>query len=94
MVNATGRWPLLVVTLWSVLGLFAGCALLAFTFLDMAVAGDLGLGIDSDIQFPPVDSVNYTLAGFWYFHESTVLTGPHLSLPLALLWLTLSALLM
>lgn len=94
MVNAPGRWPSLVVTVWNVLSLFAGLALLVFSFVDMAFAGDLGLGMDSDIQFPSVDNVNYTLAGFWYFHESVVLTGPHLSLPLALLWLTLSALLM
>ncbi|QLG13263.1 hypothetical protein HLB42_20210 (plasmid) [Deinococcus sp. D7000] len=94
MVNAPGRWPSLAVTVWSVLSLFAGLALLAFTFVDMAVAGDLGLGMDSDREHPRVDHVSYTLVGFKYLHGAEILTGPHRSLPLALSWLTLSALLM
>lgn len=94
MVNAPERWPSLLITLWSVLGLLAGCALLGFTFLDMAVAGDLGLSIDSDRQYPRLDRVSYTLAGFTYLHGSQVLTGPHPSLPLTLGWLILTALLM
>lgn len=88
------RWPALVVTLWSVLGLLAGLVLLGFTFLDMGGAGDLGLGLDSDAAHPRVDRVRYTLAGFTYLHGSQVLTGPHRSLPLALGWLALTALLM
>lgn len=81
-------------TLWSVLGLFAAVALLGFTFLDMTVAGDLGLGMDSDTAHPRVDRVRYTLAGLTYLHGDQVLTGPHRSLPLTLGWLTLTTLLM
>lgn len=88
------RWPALVVTLWSVLGLFVAVALLGFTFLDMAVAGDLGLAMDSDNPHPRVDRVSYTLAGLTYLHGDQVLTGPHRSLPLTLGWLALTTLLM
>lgn len=88
------RWPDLIVTLRSVLGLFAAVALLGFTFLDTAVAGDLGLAMDSDNPHPRVDRVRYTLTGFKYLHGGLVLTGPHRSLPLTLSWLALTALLM
>ena len=88
------RSPSLLVTLWSVLGLLVGVALLGFTFLDVALAGDQGLAMDSDTPHPRVDRVSYTLAGLTYFHGAQVLTGPHRSLPLTLGWLALTALLM
>lgn len=88
------RWPALVVTLWSVLGLFVAVALLGYSFLDTAFAGDLGLAMDSDNPYPRVDWVRYTLAGLTYLHGDQVLTGPHRSLSLTLGWLALSTLLM
>lgn len=88
------RWPALLVTLWSVLGLFAAVGLTGYSFLDTAFAGDMGLAMDSDNPHPRVDRVRYTLAGLTYLHGGQVLTGPHRSLPLTLCWLALTALLM
>ncbi|WP_158679983.1 hypothetical protein [Deinococcus sp. NW-56] len=79
-------------TLWSVLGLFAAVALLGYSFLDTAFAGDVLK--NSDVPQPRVDRVRYTLAGLTYLHGSQVVSGPHRSLPLILGWLALTALLM
>ncbi|MPY68095.1 hypothetical protein F8S09_15670 [Deinococcus sp. SDU3-2] len=89
-----GRWPGLIVTLWSVLGLFVAVGMMGYSFLDTAFAGDMGLAIDSDNPHPRVDRVRYTLAGLTYLHGDQVLTGPHRSLLLTLGWLALSTLLM
>lgn len=88
------RWPALIVTLWSVLGLFAAVGLTGYSFLDTAFAGDMGLAMDSDNPHPRVNRVRYTLAGLTYLHGGQVLTGPHRSLLLTLGWLASTALLM
>lgn len=88
------HWPSLAVTLWSVLGIFAGLALLGYAFLDTAFAGDGAMWINSDSPPPPVNRVSYTLLALRYFNPGGLLTGPHRALPLALGWLALTALLM
>ena len=69
------RWPALLVTLWSVLGLFAAVTLLGYSFLETAFAGDMGLAMDSDNPQPRVDRVRDTLTGLTYLHGDQVLTS-------------------
>lgn len=88
------RWPALIVTLWSVLSLFAGVALMSYGLLEASFAGDALPGKNSDQPPPPISRVSYTLLALQYFNRDGLLTGPHRALPFTLGWLSLTALLM
>lgn len=49
------------------------------------------MSLNSDQVTPYVDRVRYTLLGFTYLHGETVLTGPHRSFPLTLVWLLVTS---
>ena len=81
----------ILVFLWALVSLIVGLVLWGFTFLDTFGAGDAAMSLNSDQVTPYVDHVRYTLLGFTYLNGGTVLTGPHRSFPLSLVWLLVTS---